>query len=172
MKFVIDLMLNKLFSFLGSSRFENILKTKILLFYGAKVGNNIFLEQNVRIKGADTGAFSNLKIGDNVVISEGVKLIVRGGLEIGDNVMIGYNTVILTGNHRIPPKPNPIRFSGHKFKKVVLKKDSWVASNVTILPGVVIGEGAVVGAGSVVTKDVPAFTVVAGSPARHLFERE
>jgi acetyltransferase-like isoleucine patch superfamily enzyme len=48
---------------------------------------------------------------------------------------------------------------------VVLEDDAWIGFNATILKGVIIGQGAVVGASSVVTKDVVAYTVVAGSPA-------
>ncbi len=53
-------------------------------------------------------------------------------------------------------------------KPILIGEDCWLAGNVTVLPGVTVGRGAVVGAGSVVTKDVPAFHVVAGNPARIL----
>ena len=46
------------------------------------------------------------------------------------------------------------------------RKHAWIAINVTVLPGVEIGEGAIVSAGSVVSKDVPPFTVVRGNPAK------
>ena len=51
-------------------------------------------------------------------------------------------------------------------RPIVIKDDVWIGMNVIILKGVTIGEGAIVGAGSVVTKDVPAWTVVAGNPAK------
>lgn len=53
---------------------------------------------------------------------------------------------------------------------VRIEDHAWVGFNVIILKGVTIGEGAIVAAGSVVTKDVPAFTVVAGNPARVIRE--
>lgn len=50
--------------------------------------------------------------------------------------------------------------------RVVIGRSVWIGSNVTLLPGLTIGDHAVVGAGSLVTKDVPAGTVAVGSPAR------
>ncbi|MFR2812259.1 MAG: DapH/DapD/GlmU-related protein [Escherichia coli] len=52
------------------------------------------------------------------------------------------------------------------MKPVILKKGCWIGANVTILPGVVVGENSVVGANSVVTKSISPFTVVAGNPAK------
>lgn len=54
------------------------------------------------------------------------------------------------------------------LKSVRIKQGAWLGANVTVLPGVTIGENAIVGAGAVVTKDVPAKTVVAGVPAKIL----
>lgn len=53
-----------------------------------------------------------------------------------------------------------------KSKPIKICDDAWIGMNCIILKGVTIGEGAIVGAGSVVTKDVPAWTVVAGNPAK------
>ncbi|MBQ6158936.1 MAG: hypothetical protein IJJ20_08005, partial [Thermoguttaceae bacterium] len=49
---------------------------------------------------------------------------------------------------------------------IVIGKDVWLGANVTVLPGVTIGDGAIIAAGAVVTKDVPASTVAAGVPAK------
>ena len=58
------------------------------------------------------------------------------------------------------------RHTKYTYGKVTVKKNAWLGLNVTICPGVTIGEYAVVGAGAVVTKDVPAYTVVGGVPAK------
>lgn len=104
----------------------------------------------------------NTTIGRNVFINMGCKFQDQGGLTIEDGALIGHNVVIATLNHPLDPAhradviPAP----------VVIGKGAWIGSNATILPGVTIGDGAVVAAASVVTKDVPAGTVVVGSPAR------
>ena len=55
---------------------------------------------------------------------------------------------------------------------VIIKKNAWIAINVTILPGVTVGEGSIVAGGSVVTKDVPPFCMVGGAPAKVIREFE
>ena len=78
---------------------------------------------------------------------------------MGDNSIIGYNTVILCHE-----------YLRHELRtgRVVIGRDVVVGASCTILPGVVIGDGAVVSAHSLVNKDVPAGAVVGGVPARPL----
>ena len=108
-----------------------------------------------------------IKIGDNTVINQRCILDGRGiGLEINNNVDIGPHTHIWTLSH-------DVKSSNHKVikAKTVIEEDCWIASRVTILPGVTIKKGAVIAAGSVVTKDVEEYTIVAGNPAKPIGER-
>ena len=106
----------------------------------------------------------NTHVSEGVFLNSGCRFQDQGGIEIGDDVLIGHNAVITTLNHdldqarRADVVPAPVRIG----------RGAWLGSNVTILPGVTVGEGAVIGAGSVVTKDVAPDTVVAGVPARHV----
>ena len=61
-------------------------------------------------------------------------------------------------------------WDGVPMGQVQIKDKVWIGFNVIILKGITIGEGAVIGAGSIVTKDVPAYTIVAGNPARIIRE--
>ncbi|EEB87789.1 hypothetical protein MPER_14718, partial [Moniliophthora perniciosa FA553] len=70
------------------------------------------------------------------------------------------------GTHPLDPAIRNGTAGPESGKEIHIGEDCWIGGNVTILPGVTIGRGATVGAGSVVTKDVPAFHVVAGNPAR------
>ncbi len=101
-----------------------------------------------------------VKIGKNVVIMNGFQCMSAGGLTIEDDTMISLNCTIVTNNHDVYER-NIIT-----CKPVHIKRNVWIGVNVTILPGVTIGENAVVGAGAVVTKDVPDNAVVVGNPAK------
>ena len=109
-----------------------------------------------------TDCGKNIKIGKCVFINAGCQFQDQGGIEIGDDVLIGPQTIIATLNH----DPNPEKRGGMIPKPVKIGDKVWLGARVTICPGVTIGEGAIVGAGAVVTKDVPPRTVVAGVPAR------
>jgi len=122
--------------------------------------------RNVRIsRGTMLSCPRRLAIGDNVFMNMGCMLHAEGGLDIGDDTEIGPYTVIWTTNHVFDRADQLIRVQGERLAPVLIEPDVWIGASATILPGVTIGTGAVVGAGSVVTKDVPAYGVVAGNPA-------
>ena len=104
----------------------------------------------------------NIRLGERVFLNAGCRFQDQGGLEIGDDCLIGHNTVIATLNHDL----SPCRRGDLHPSPVVIGRNVWIGANVTILPGVTIGEDAVIAAASVVTKDVPARALVVGSPAR------
>lgn len=104
----------------------------------------------------------NLTFGKRIFINSGCKFQDQGGVTIGDDSLIGHNVVVATLNHDL----NPSRRADLHPASVVIGRNVWIGSNATVLPGVTIGDNAVVAAGSVVTKDVPADTVVVGTPAR------
>ena len=93
------------------------------------------------------------------------------GINIGDRVLVGYRTQILSTNHVIPDDTGRIFSAGHDKKPVVIENDVWIGANCIIVAGVTIGEGAVLAAGSIVTKDVLAFSVYGGVPAKLIKNR-
>ena len=104
----------------------------------------------------------NITLGNRVFINSGCRFQDQGGISIGDGCLIGHNAVLATLNHDLSPS----RRADMHPAPVTLGRNVWLGSNVTVLPGVTIGDDAVVAAGAVVTKDVPARSVVVGSPAR------
>lgn len=119
---------------------------------GAKIGKNCSLGQNVNVGGKAV-------IGDGVKIQNNVS--VYDDVVIEDNVFCGPSCVF---TNVINPRAFVER--KHEYKQTVIKKGASIGANATIVCGVTVGEYALIGAGSVVTKDVPAYALVYGSPAR------
>jgi len=85
---------------------------------------------------------------------------------IGNNVVFGHGVELYTSDH----DPDDPHFS-RRDAPITIRDNVWIGSSAIILKGVTIGEGAVVAAGSVVTRDVKAFTIVGGNPAKLIRER-
>lgn len=110
----------------------------------------------------------NITVGKNVFINSGCCFQDQGGIEIGDNVLIGQQVVIATINHDL----NPQKRASMRMAPVKIGNNVWIGAHATILSGVTVGDGAVIAAGAVVTKDVPENTVVGGVPAKILKQIE
>lgn len=108
----------------------------------------------------------NIEIGDNFFANFNLVILDEAKVSFGNNVFIGPNCSFYTAIH---PLDSERRNQGLEYAKPITVGDNvWFGGNVVVLPGVTIGNDCVIGAGSVVTKSVPAFTVVAGNPARPL----
>lgn len=105
----------------------------------------------------------NIRVGRDVFINQNCTMYDLGGIDIGDDVMIGPNVSIITSGHPLEPA---LRRAFVTAKPIVIERNVWIAAGVTIIGGVTIGENAVVAAGSVVTRDVPPNTLAGGNPAR------
>lgn len=119
---------------------------------GAKIGKNCIIGQNVFI-GAKAELGNNVKVQNNVSIYDGVR--------VEDDVFCGPSVVFTN-------VINPRSFIERKkeFKKTVIRKGATLGANATILCGIAVNEYAFVGAGAVVTRDVPAYALVYGAPAK------
>lgn len=95
-----------------------------------------------------------------------------GGVQIGDDVMIGTHSVILSSEHGFQERDIPMTRQPSVRAPVVIEDDVYVGAHVTILAGVRIGTGAIVAAGAVVNRDVAPRSIVGGVPARVLRDRD
>lgn len=109
-----------------------------------------------------TDCGKNITLGKNVFFNSGCRFQDQGGITIGDGSLIGHNAVLATLNHGLQPDDRQTTYPA----PIVIGKNVWLGSNVTVVAGVTIGDNAVVAAGAVVTKDVPANSVVGGVPAK------
>ena len=136
----------------------------------------ISMGQDCRMSGQTTisgrtssGATPELSVGRNCDIGWQTTIAVGSTITIGNNVRIagraflaGYPGHPINAEARAAGAPD----TDDQIGDIVLEDDVWLATGVTVLAGVRIGRGAIIGAGSVVTKDIPAFTLAAGAPAR------
>lgn len=102
---------------------------------------------------------SKLSVGENTGLGD-IYIQNIAMVAIGKNCSFSYRNMILTGTHDIADYSTVIA------KPVVIGDNTWVTSNVTILPGVTIGSNTIIGAGSVVTRDIPSGVFAAGNPCR------
>jgi maltose O-acetyltransferase len=128
-----------------------------------KLGPGAFVALDVKLMQS-----SNVSLGPRTAVNAHCILDGRGApLTIGEDSDIGEHTHIWTLEHD-PNDPN----HGTKSGAVTIGDHVWIASRVTILPGVSVGRGAVVAAGAVVTRDVPSLSIVGGVPARVIGQRD
>lgn len=120
--------------------------------------------QSVFENGVYLSDCANVSIGKHCHINENV--FIQGAV-IGDYVMIAPGVAILNDSHGHDLLDVPMIVQPKlRFSNPVIESDVWIGRNCIILHGVSIGKGAIVGAGAVVTKDVPAYSIVGGVPAR------
>lgn len=120
-------------------------------------------------------SYQNIYVGDNVNLGyRPILIAAQSKIVIGNQVLFGPQVTIRGGNHRIDLLGRHMASVKAKEKRpeddpgVVIEDDVWVGTRAIILAGVTIGRGAVVAAGAFVTKPVPPYAIVAGSPARIL----
>jgi acetyltransferase-like isoleucine patch superfamily enzyme len=135
---------------------------------GIRIGNNVSIHRNTIIE--CTGVIRNLgiglEIGDNVGIAQNCFIQVRGKVTIGNDVIFGPGVYLFSENHNFDDPDLPVLVQGETRKGVVIEDGVWIGSRAVILDGVRICKNSIVAAGSIVNKDVPAYSIVAGVPAK------
>jgi maltose O-acetyltransferase len=161
------LILNKLphstvpFVGIPCERFKEFFVKRIL----KKCGSNVNVSQRARF---GNGKF--IEIGNNSSI--GMDCKVPNNIIIGEDVMMGPHVTIYGANHVFERTDIPMRKQGmKKYPAVVIEDDVWIGSHTIIMPGLKISKGTIIGAGSIVTKSFPAYSIIAGNPAKLLKSR-
>jgi acetyltransferase-like isoleucine patch superfamily enzyme len=105
----------------------------------------------------------NIRVGRNVFINQRCQLNDIGGIEIGDDVMIGPGVSLITSGHPVPPSS---RRDGITAAPIRIDRNVWIGAGAMILQGVTVGENSVIAAGAVVTHDLPPNALAGGVPAK------
>ena len=136
---------------------------------------NIYLEDDVVIKeGARICACNEhavIKIGKRTTIGYHNFIFASASIEIGDDCLIAPFVYLVDSNHKID-KSTKINLQPNETAPIKIGNDVWIASNVTVLKGVIIEDGAVIAANSVLNQSVPAYEIWGGSPAKKIGERK
>jgi acetyltransferase-like isoleucine patch superfamily enzyme len=112
---------------------------------------------------------ARVRIGQGTFLNKGVMVAAQELVEIGSHCMLANGCFVSDANHRFDDRDRPVTWQGFVSKGPTRIGDNcWLGANVVVGSGVNIGERCVIGANSVVTRDVDAFSVVAGAPARRL----
>jgi acetyltransferase-like isoleucine patch superfamily enzyme len=107
-----------------------------------------------------------IEVGRNFSVNSGSLLDGRGGIRIGDWVMVGPQVVIVSSEHDYLQTDGPMASVDHQMRPVVIEDDVWIGAHAFIRGGTIIGRGAVVAAGAMVVTDVGSGDIVAGVPAK------
>jgi putative colanic acid biosynthesis acetyltransferase WcaF len=143
------------------SRFLNFWRKFVLKLFGAKIGENCTIASSVKI-----WAPWNLEMKDHSMLDKNVNCYNPGKVIIHSETVVSEGVFLCTASHNIfSSKHNLV------VKPIVIYSQVWVAVDSFIMMGVTIGEGAVVGARAAVFKDVEAWTVVGGNPAKFIKKR-
>jgi putative colanic acid biosynthesis acetyltransferase WcaF len=132
-----------------------------LRMFGAKIGRNVLIRPGVRV------IFPwKMEIGDHCWVGDDATLYNIAEITIGENSVVSQDAYLCTGTHDHCDASFPLVAS-----PITVESECWIAARAFIGPGVRIGRGAVVGACSVVLSEVPTATIVAGVPARAVGQR-
>jgi len=145
-----------------------LLRNSIYRLFLKKAGKNINFMEGIIIKYP-----SEIEMGNNVTINQDCFIVGKGGLILGDDIMIGAGCKIVTTTHNVITRDKPMREQGMSFEKITIGNDVWFGFNVVVLKGCTIGSGVILAAGCVLTaKEVPDYTIWGGVPARNIGTRE
>lgn len=128
--------------------------------------------KKLSLTGTFAGSISNFTIGRNSIIRDCFMIRYKNGkICIGDYVLISHGVTLLAGEHIYNDKDKFVVHQGSKDGELNIQDDVWIGANATIMSGVTIGKGAVIGAMSLVNKDIPAYEVWGGVPAKFIKKR-
>jgi acetyltransferase-like isoleucine patch superfamily enzyme len=129
-----------------------------------EVGEGVLFEPGVWITAPD-GA--RVRIGEGTFLNRNVMIASHELVEIGAHCMLANGCFVSDAGHRFDDPELPITWQGFETKGPTrIGANCWLGANVVVTSGVSIGERSVIGAGSIVTKDIEAFSIAAGAPAK------
>ena len=137
-------------------------RNRLVAFFADQCGRSVRVKSNAEVS-------PHIRIGERSEL--GTRCMIQSGVVIGDDVIRGPDVKIFSRNHRFDDPGQPVALQGKQQRSVVIGNDVWIGANVVVLPGVTVGDHAILAAGAIVTRDVPAWAIVGGNPARIIKDR-
>lgn len=128
-----------------------------------KCGENIKVESAVLLS-------PSIEIGDNTEINEFCRI--RANVKLGKDILIAPGVQFLSINHGYENINVPMREQKNNEGFIIIEDDVWIGTNTIILQNVTVGAHSIIAAGAIVTKDVPAYSIVGGVPAKFIKSRK
>ena len=155
---------NLLMAILPNTSFHRF-KASLYRWAGVKVGKDVEFFQGIKVQG-----IGELEIGDHAFIGNEVLFMLNEGSRIivGPSTMVSSRTILVTGFHPVTIDGERIMGREGTSSTITIGRGVGISVGCTILPGVTIGEMALVAASATVDKDLRAFTLVGGCPAKYI----
>ena len=140
---------------------------------GIILGNNVSIGKYTCIECSGTlkNLGKGLIVGNNVGLGTHGFFGCAGGIEIGDDTILGNYVSLHSENHIYTDAHSPIRLQGVSRKGIKIGKGCWIGSKTTILDGAEIGDGCIIAAGAVVRGKIESYSVIGGVPAKTIKKR-
>ena len=159
-KIILWYFINAIF-YKSSFPWPQLLKSTILKYFGAVIGNNVLFKSNVNIKYPWF-----LEVGNNVWIGENVWIDNLAKVTILDNVCISQGAMLLCGNHNYKKTTFDLMVN-----EIILEEGVWIGAKSVVCPGVTCKTHAVLSVGSIANKDLDSYSINQGNPAIKIKER-
>lgn len=151
--------------------FESVFFRSCRNYYWRKCGvrcdNTVYFSHNLKVISP-----SNLTIKRNSKVLNGCIIDARGGVSIGSNTLLGFESMILSSSHVFSDVDLPVNCQGMSYKEVVIGDKIWIGTRSVILYGSSIGNSSIVGAMSLVNKRFNEYVILGGIPAKILRHRK
>ncbi|KAM4067171.1 maltose acetyltransferase domain-containing protein [Hirsutella rhossiliensis] len=145
----------------ADASFDGLQKARSDILAGVlgHVGDDVLVETPFHV---DYGC--NVRVGARFYANFNLTILDSALVHIGDRVMLGPNVTISTATHEVEvaSRVDNIEYA----RPITIGDDCWIGGQVVILPGVIIGQGCTIGAGAIVTRNIPAWSVAVGAPAK------